>query len=190
MSYLYPIAFSIHMLGLINLFGGMVLIQQGGARLRGASSWEDARTFLSVMLPALPMFGFGTLLLILTGLYMAHARWSFHAPWVVVALVTVVIFAGMGPMIAGKTMRKLLAQAAGKSGPLPEATRMELSSRGLWGTIFFLNFGALGIIWLMAAKPGWLGSVVAVVVMSVLGYVIGGAVARRATAGAAARRTP
>ena len=185
---LYPIAFSIHMLGLINLFGAMVVLQQVGARLRGAATWEDARTFLSLMMPALPMLGIASLLIILSGLYMAHARWSMHAPWVVVALVTVVIFSGAGPMTVGRTLKGFLAQASGKSGPLPDATRMELVSPRLWSTVFFLNFGALGIIWLMAAKTGWVGSIGVVLGMCAIGTLIGNAVARRtATRGTGTR---
>ena len=77
---LYSIALFVHMLGLIALFGGLVMIQNAGRVLRGSAIWEDARRCLVVMRPTAGMFAGGAVLLLLSGLYMTSARWSFSFP--------------------------------------------------------------------------------------------------------------
>ena len=41
---LYTIALFVHMIGLIALFGGLVILQQGGARLRTATGHPRRRS--------------------------------------------------------------------------------------------------------------------------------------------------
>ena len=44
---LYLIAFFVHMVGVVNLFGGFILLNQAGVQYRRAATWEAARSFLS-----------------------------------------------------------------------------------------------------------------------------------------------
>ena len=48
---LYAIALFVHMIGLIALFGGLVIVQDGGSRLRAATTWKEARTWLELLRP-------------------------------------------------------------------------------------------------------------------------------------------
>src|SRR5436190_23329388 len=98
----YSIALFLHIIGLFALFGGLVFVQQLGARLRRATTWEDARMLLTVLQPVRGMFAFASVLLLLTGLYMARQQWSFETPWVVVATGAVVLVAITGGFVGAR----------------------------------------------------------------------------------------
>src|SRR6185436_9502717 len=86
----------IHILGVVALFGGLVLIQNTGRRLRSAPTWAEARTWLSLLRQVPGMFVGGGIMLLATGLELAREQWGFTTPWVVVAVITVLSVALYG----------------------------------------------------------------------------------------------
>jgi hypothetical protein len=46
---LYSLALFIHLLGLIAVFGAFVLLQNAGRRLRGVTTWQEARPWLDLL---------------------------------------------------------------------------------------------------------------------------------------------
>jgi hypothetical protein len=172
----------VHMLGFIGLFGGVVLVQHAGSRLRRASTWEEARIWLHLLSRTPGMLGGGGVLLLLTGLYMSHLQYSIMTPWILVAIVAVVVFLLTGPLMVGPRLRGAARVASENHGTIPDSSRAVVADPSLWSIIFAMNGGALALVWLMTNKPGWHGSIAIVLALVVLGAIAGPAVARGAKA--------
>jgi hypothetical protein len=100
--------------------------------------------------------------------------WTWSTPWIVVALVGLLLLFVQGAGIAEHTAKKLqAAMMANGPGPLgAEARRMTLHP-GLW-VVELSNLGiVLGIVWNMTEKPGWGESIAAALV----GYAAGAGLA-------------
>lgn len=176
------IALFVHIVGLVPLFGGLMLLQRGGAMLRAADAGDDLRTWLRFLQPVRGMFAGAATLLLVTGSFMAWRQWSFSMPWIAVALVTLIAFALTGALVVGRGLTRIGRLAAEHPGPLPPAARVEVARPDLWGAISAMNGGAVGIVWLMTTKPGWMVAITVPVVLSLVGGIVGVAVARRGLA--------
>lgn len=176
---LYDVAVFVHIMGVVSLFGGLILFQHAGARLRGARTWEDARLCLSLLgvVPGM-MFG-GPLFLLVSGLYMAKARWTFEAPWVVVGTLAVLAALVIGGVVMMPAVRRLQRTADERVGPVSEAERSLITSSAMWPAMFLVNGVALGMVWVMSTKPGWAVSAGSPLVLGAIGFVAGMSIKRR-----------
>lgn len=112
--------------------------------------------------------------LFFSGAYMTSDVWTWGTGWIDVGIVSLVVLAATGILIAGRRAKELEAtlQANG-AGQLSAASRKLTCDPALW-IVSFGNPGlVLGVVWNMTQKPGTVGAIVAVVV----GYAVGGAVA-------------
>ena len=64
-------------------------------------------------------------------------------------------------------------------GPVPTEPARRIADHALWAWLWTLQGIALGIVWLMTVKPGWVGSIVVTIGLSLVGAAIGLARARR-----------
>ena len=170
---LFSIMLFIHILGVVSLFGGIIVLQQAGARLRTATTWPEARPWLSMLRSTRGMFGSGSGMLLVTGLYMTHAQWTFATPWVSVAIATVLLLMIAGPLVTGPAFARIGRAGAGQDGPIAPAVRAQIASPALWGPATAMNGAAVAMVWLMTNKPGWTGSITIAVTLAVLGGVLG-----------------
>src|SRR5436190_10058573 len=98
---LYLIAFFVHMVGVVNLFGGFILLNQAGVQYRRAATWEAARSFLTMLQFAPGMLIGGALILLASGAYMASTRWSMGAPWVTVGMLSSLLAFALAIFVLG-----------------------------------------------------------------------------------------
>jgi hypothetical protein len=183
----YNVALFIHLLGVVTLFIAIGLLQRVGARIRTAESASELRLLMSFVQPTARMFPAAFILLLAGGLYMTDRLWSFTTSWVVVALVTLALLAAAGSGFVGARLARLgRSVAEAGDGPLPAPVRAAARDLALWGVLSANNAAAMGLLWLMATKPGWTASILIVVGLSLLGAVIGTVAARRAVGRATA----
>jgi uncharacterized membrane protein len=177
----FDIALYIHLLGVITLFIAFGISQRAGARARAAGSVEELRTWMGFLQPTGRMYPSAFVMILVPGLYMAGDHWSFDTPWVVVALVSVVVMFLVGTFVTGRSMREI-GQAAGKAepGPLTPELKALIERPPMWTAMSGSNAAALGILWLMVAKPDWVASIAVVLVLAVIGSVAGAAFGKRA----------
>lgn len=174
------LALFVHLLGVVTLFGGITIIQLGGARLRGASTIEEVRLWLGLVRVTGGMFPAALLLLLATGLYLTSEAWTFETPWVAVSIAGLLILPLLGRGVLGRQMAAIGRTAAdAETGAVPAEIRQLVTAPAGWQAAFALNGIALGILWLMAIKPGLIHSLVVVVGMGLLGAVVGYVVASR-----------
>jgi hypothetical protein len=175
----YQVSLFFHFVGLISLFGAAIMMHQVGARVRRASTVEEVRLWLGFGRTIQPMFPIGSILLLLSGGHMAGSRWGMDQPWIVVGLTTVLLLIPVGPLIQ-RPRFMAMARAAMTSPPGPVSRELArlLTDPAPW-SLQSLNAGAAtGLLWIMTLKPGWAGSVAAVVLLAAAGGAIGHALAR------------
>ena len=175
----YNLALFVHFVGLISAFAGFVIVQRAGSRLRAARDMDEVRTWLPLLNSVGPMFGAGYGLLLLSGLFMAFARWRAALPWLVVAIVSLVTLLVVGGIMVGRSLRAMNAAAADARGSIPGELAQRIANPALWRTISALNGLAMGVVFVMTVKPGWIGSLAAVLVAATIGGAISSALARR-----------
>ncbi len=172
----YHYVLYVHLLSLFVGIGAGSVLLTCLFQLRGARTVEQAVPWGMVAGKLGKLFPVAILGLFLTGAYMTHKFWTWGTPWIVVAIIALVVLGAQGGGIAERTGHKLQAALrANGPGPLgPEARRLTLHP-GLW-VVEFANLGiVLGVVWNMTEKPGWGGSIAAVLI----GYVVGAALALR-----------
>lgn len=175
----YAIAFVVHMLGIISLFGGFILFQHAGARLRSAATWEEARLWASMIRVMPAMATGGSVFLLASGLYMAIAKWGMRTAWVSMGMAAVVVLTLLGVLVVKPAMEKVFRAVDSSSGPIDEGARNAIKGSPLWPWNFAMNSASLSILWLMSAKPGWGVSIALPLGFAILGALAGRALARR-----------
>jgi hypothetical protein len=139
-------------------------------RLRAAQTLADALPWGILAGKTERAFPVAILGLFLTGAYMTSDVWTWSTAWIDVAIVSLVVIAAQGVLIAGRRAKALeRALEANGAGQLSDGARAMTCDRALW-IVSFANPGiVLGVVWVMTQKPGAAGAIAAVVV----GYVIG-----------------
>jgi hypothetical protein len=139
-------------------------------RLRAAQTVADALPWGILAGKTERAFPVAILGLFITGAYMTSDVWTWSTAWIDVGIVSLVVIAGQGALVAGRRAKVLeRALEANGAGPLSETARALTCDRALW-IVSFANPGiVLGVVWVMTQKPGTAGAIAAVI----LGYVIG-----------------
>jgi hypothetical protein len=170
----YHVVLYLHLLSLFIGIGAGSVLLTCLFQLKAARTVESAVPWGIVSGKVARLFPVAILGLFLTGAYMTHKFWTWSTPWIVVAIIGLVVLGVGGGGIAEHTAKKLqAAMMANGPGPLgPEARRMTLHP-GLW-VIELGNLGlVLGIVWNMTEKPGWGGAIAA----AAIGYGVGAVLA-------------
>ena len=113
-----------------------------------------------------------------SGMYMTRVQWTFTTPWIMVAMIVVVMFVATGALVSGRILARIGRASSQVEGPISEEARALIHAPALWSSIFGMNGGAMGIVWLMSTKPGWTGSIGVPLALTVIGSLIGLAVTR------------
>jgi hypothetical protein len=149
----YPIALFTHFLGLVGLFVGYGLEWASSSLLRRSTTSDQARSWLRIYKLSLPISGPGLLILIISGGYMASITGAMKQGWISASLLAIVVALAIGFIFILPRMKKIRAALPEGSKPLPEAVLARVQDPvivTLLRTRFVL---ALGIVYLMTAKP-------------------------------------
>jgi hypothetical protein len=170
----YDVALFVHLLGAVTLFAAFGILQGGGVRVRRAATVDHVRLWITLLRAAVPLFPLAFAALVIAGLYMTVDVWGFSTPWVLVALGTVAVMIGVGTGIVGRGMNRMGTTVAdAHDGPIPSDLSTVVADPRIWLSLFGLNGAAIGILWLMATKPGWVESVGVPLAFAGAGIVIG-----------------
>lgn len=166
----YRTVLFLHFVALFIGFGAAAILGLCLFRLRAAQTLADALPWGIVAGKTEKAFPVAILGLFLTGAYMTSDVWTWSTGWIDVAIVSLVVIAAQGVLVAGRRTKELeRALEANGPGPLLERARKMTCDRALW-IVSFANPGiVLGVVWVMTQKPGTAEAIVAVVV----GYIVG-----------------
>jgi uncharacterized membrane protein len=170
----YTLALFIHLIGAIGVSAGVGIWLFGLSALRRARRVEQVRAIAWLIIVTIPFMVLSLVLIGVAGLDMAISTWGLQTPWIIVSLVSLVLFAPINVFVLDPRMRIILAQAGEASyGPLPEALEQRTHDPILGTTAQTLAIVLLGILFLMTNKPSLVNSIVVIVVAFFLGMVSG-----------------
>jgi hypothetical protein len=172
------VALFIHLLGVVTLFIAMGILQRGGAGVRSSSTVQEMRLWLGLVQMTRQMFPTAFVIILGSGLYMANEYWSFDTPWIVVAIISIVVMAVVGGTVVGRGLAEI-GRALTSEGPVSPELAHLAGRPAPWVAASALNGIAIGVIWLMVNKPGWIQSTGVVIILAVVAAIIGAAVIRR-----------
>jgi hypothetical protein len=166
----YRTVLFLHFLALFVGFGAAAILGLSLFRLRASQTLADALPWALLAGKTEQAFPVAIIGLFATGAYLTSHLWTWSTGWIDVAIVSLVVIAAQGVLIAGRRAKELeRALETNGAGPLSEAARKMTCDRALW-IVSFANPGiVLGVVWVMTQKPGTAGAIAAVVV----GYVVG-----------------
>ena len=142
-----------HYLGVVGLCVGYGLEWTGSSLLRRATSTEQARTALGIYRLSMPISGPGLLVLILSGGYLASITGDMKQAWISATFLAIVLALGMGFVFILPRVRTIRAALPEGNLALPE-TALARVKDPMVATLIRVRFVlALGIVYLMTAKP-------------------------------------
>lgn len=188
---MYSTALYVHLLAVGGAFFCMGMMLTSMLQVHAASRVSEALRFATVTANTAKIMPLATVLLLLTGGYMAHDRWSWSAAWVDLSLAGLLIVTFFGAGVLGSGERRLhkalsSAQSENLDGALEAQVRSPFLVAGSG-----LNAGLVcAVMYVMVAKPDWTGGIVALALGAIAGYAVFSLAARRASASAPALASP
>jgi len=149
----YALALFTHFLGLIALFVGYGLEWTASSLLRRSTTSHQVRSWLRIYRLSLPISGPGLLVLIISGGYMASVTGSMRQGWISASLLAIVLALGIGFVFILPRIRPIRAALPEADVTLPDATLTRMQDPMLVTLIRVRFLLALGIVFLMTAKP-------------------------------------
>lgn len=156
---LYHVALFVHVVGAIVVIGATLLAPLFHAVLARTDTVSSLRNLAWVNRRIVAATGPAAGLLLIAGLYMTFARWSFADGWILVALALFAADGVMSNTILDPHSKRLLAAAEDAPvGPLSDdLERLIRAPRPLFVERVMIGTG-LAIVFLMTNKPGWAAS--------------------------------
>jgi uncharacterized membrane protein len=179
----YHVVLYIHILSLLVGISAGAVETVCLLKLRGAESFESAVPWGQLAGQIEKAFPVAIVGLYATGAYMTHHLWSFSDAWIVLPIVGLALLTLQGPLVAGRQGHKLKhALIANGPGPLGDEARRRTVDRLLWSAGFSNEGVVLAIVWVMTEKPGWGGSIAAIVIGYAVGIALAVALAKKPAA--------
>jgi len=164
----YSVVLFIHVTAVLILFATLSFEVLSLFYLRRASSVTEVRQWIE-MIPSLPLAALGSILLIFcSGMYLAMRMSAFSLAWPRITIGALLLMAPFGA-VSGRRMRAVRKSFAGSMTNYAELLR-RLQSRFLKISLGIRVMVFLGIVLLMAAKPGLWESVGIVGTSAVFGF--------------------
>ena len=170
------IAVAVAAFGVATLMHTIQWASRGATSIAQLKAWNPVAHRLEPMFPvlALVLFGLGAWLLGLS-----HGEFGWSDGWVIVAAVGLGIMEAAGAVLIAKRSKNVItAIEYAPEGPIGGGVRAVVMDPVLWATSHFETGAAIGILYLMAAKPSGAVSAVIVVACAAAGAAIGAAGAR------------
>lgn len=161
----------LHVIGAFIMFGGLMIEIIGFDRLRKATTTSEVAGSLSFFRALPTTYPIAATTLLVTGLYLTISEWGWHG-WIVVSLVMLTAIAAVGSTIGGKKYPAIGMATARTPGGVSDDLRRLLDDRVLSVSLFTRSGVALGIVYLMVAKPPLVTSLIAIAVMGLAGLLV------------------
>jgi hypothetical protein len=149
----YAIALFFHFLGLVGLFVGYGLEWTASTLLHRSTTSDQARAWLRIYKLSMPISGPGLLILVVSGGYLAAVTGGMKQGWISASLLAIVFALGIGFVFVLPRIRKIRAALPDVNATLPDAVLARLQDPILVTLIRVRFVLALGIVYLMTAKP-------------------------------------
>jgi uncharacterized membrane protein len=171
---LYTLELFLHVSGAIGVFAGVGIWLFGLSALRRARYVEQVRVIAWLIIVTIPFMVLSLVLLGVAGLEMAIFTWGLQTPWILVSLVSLVLYAPINMLVLDPRMRTLWASAGETpGGPLPDELVKRTHDPILQTLTQTLATVLLGIVFLMTTKPALTTSIIIMVIALACGLLLG-----------------
>jgi len=171
---LYTLELFLHVSGAIGVFAGIGIWLFGLSALRRARRVEQVRAIAWLIIVTIPFMVVSLVLIGAAGLVMAISTWGLQTPWIIVSLVSLVLFAPINVFVLDPRMRELYAKAGEAPDGLLSDDLVKRTHDPILGTVAqTLATVLLGIVFLMTNKPSLTTSIITMVIALVLGLLSG-----------------
>lgn len=175
----YHLVLFVHMLGVLGLFMALAVELASMVGARSARTIEAVRVWSSTSKPLEVIFPITSLVILGAGLAMTIGVWGWGQAWIDLSLGLVVLLSVLGAVISSGHAKRIAARAAELGhGPIPADFRHELNHPVHWTSVFSMSIIALGIVFLMVLKPGWLISTIITAISLIVGVILAQALIR------------
>lgn len=168
---LYSTILFLHIASAIGLFIGYGFEWAVSTLLRGATTIDQVRSWLRIFKISPPLTGASLGVLILTGGHLAVQIGAMKQGWMSASLLAILIAFSMGFIINLPRIRAIRESLASTNGTLTPEISARLQNGALATSVRIRTMLALGIVFLMTAKPSLIFSFVALGVAILLGLV-------------------
>jgi hypothetical protein len=152
----YSVLLFAHVLGAVVLFAALGIEVVAFRRLRRARTADQARTWMGPLREAGRLGPVAMVTILIAGVWMMALRWG-PEPWILTALVGLVVMAVLGAALTRRAMGRLRGSLADEVDHLP--TDFHALVEGPLRMSLWLRLAiAVGILGLMTVKPEVLGS--------------------------------
>ena len=158
----YSLALFAHLSFMLLAVVAATLTTFATVRLQRADDVRSALEWSGLIQRAVRAFPIAVVGLLATGVYMTHAHWAWSVPWIDAALVGLIVIVILGNVVEAPRGRALARELTG-AGLTPRARRL-MRDPVSWAAKMTTHTLVLAVVWLMSAKPGTEGSVVALTV--------------------------
>jgi Predicted integral membrane protein (DUF2269) len=121
--------------------------------LRRSTTSDQARAWLRIYKLSMPVSGPGLLLLIISGGYLASATGGMRQGWISASLLAILFALGIGFVFILPRVRKIRASLPDANVALPDGALARMQDPMIATLIRVRFLLALGIVYLMTAKP-------------------------------------
>lgn len=157
MTDLYPLLVFVHVLGAVGIFASLGIESIALRRLQQEIAAGTARSWLGLIALAGRLGALSMLVTVVAGVALMLTGWRYQ-PWIAAAFAGILATAALGSASI-RPLRKVRLMVAGQGGPeLSVEVRGALSNRALAISVRLRIANAIGILALMAMKPGTAGS--------------------------------
>ncbi len=172
---LYTLALFAHVLGAIGYCISIAALLFVLLGLRRAQHVEQVRALLHLNDWSAPVGAVSALLLLAAGIYLALAQWSLLTPWILVALISLLLMVPAVAIVVAPRRSAIVKQLAREApvGEISPALRQLLHDPVLFAVVQTVAALLIGLIFLMTTKPDLVGSIVVMAVALVLGLAAG-----------------
>ena len=167
---MYSFVLCLHIMGAVVLFAGLGIEGIVYTNLNNASTSRQVLAWGSSMKAIRIVFAASVLLLLIPGVYLVFESWGWNS-WVITGLVLLVGLSGYGST-TGKKIITAMKSLNPNEESLPDDYKKSIDGLALMKSYKIKITLALGIIFIMTIKPGWVGSIVTIVAASAIGLLL------------------
>ncbi len=168
---LYLIALYVHITGALAMFAGLGIEGIVFKSLKNSSSPQEAVPWLGAMRILRIVFGYSAVSLFLTGIYLVILSWGWNS-WVLTGLILLIALSGYGSTKGKKIAMSIASLINNTTQSIPLEVKKVIADPFLMTTYKLKITIALGIIFMMTTKPGWIGSIVILAAAIAVGFLL------------------
>lgn len=167
---LYTLVVFLHVTGAAGLFLGLGIEGSVFKFFKSAATTQQVFGVVGSLKFLRITFAISTVLLLLSGIYMATELWGWTA-WVITGLILLVALSGSGSM-TGKKIAGIIKSLNTTNEPLPADFQNKLGLSFLIKAFKIKILLVIGTIFIMTMKADWMFSIISIVAAFLIGLVI------------------